>query len=136
MPTTYTTAPDGTTYRHDVCEDGSCHQTQAVQKSGVSPTFIPAQFAANSAIAAAYIQGWSHGHGIACHNVPMLGTEYSTDANGRETTDVGRTSATCTLHYATRPQTTDAAIPPLSARPRSSTLPLARTRTTRRRPSH
>lgn len=35
----------------------------------------------------AYLRGYDHGHGIACHNVPTLGETLLTDGLGRVTVD-------------------------------------------------
>lgn len=39
-----------------------------------TPDIIPAEFAGDESTAVAYCDGWSFGHGIACHNVPEMGT--------------------------------------------------------------
>jgi hypothetical protein len=51
------------------------------------PEKIPAPYRLGTGIADAYRRGWSHGHGIACHNVPEIGTTYHTDAEGTLTAD-------------------------------------------------
>ena|SRR5204863_4916765 len=45
------------------------------------PETIPAHYA-SADTRRAYELGWSHGHGIACYNVPELGKRYWTDAEG------------------------------------------------------
>lgn len=56
-------------------------------KSQSSPESIPAAFASDDILTRAYRAGWNHGHGIACHNVPALGSRVFTDADGRQTVD-------------------------------------------------
>jgi hypothetical protein len=51
------------------------------------PETIPAQLAAFLSLTDAYKRGWSHGHGIACHNVPTLGDRLFVDDLGRVTVD-------------------------------------------------
>lgn len=51
------------------------------------PNTIPEAYADCEALADAYRDGWNHGHGIACHNVPTLGEEYFTARLGRVTAD-------------------------------------------------
>ena len=43
-----------------------------IQKSGVVPNFVPKAYAYGKT-REAYLLGWNHGHGIACHNVPSIG---------------------------------------------------------------
>ena len=43
----------------------------------------PDKYLTNETLSNAYAQGWNHGHGIACHNVPEIGTKYRLDALGR-----------------------------------------------------
>ena len=50
------------------------------------PETIPAQYAKGE-YKAAYVKGWAHGHGIACHNVPTLGETYRTDMLGKVKAD-------------------------------------------------
>lgn len=54
-------------------------------KSQSWPARIPRAFNRGPRIAAAYHNGWRHGHGVACHNVPKMGETYFTDAMGRVT---------------------------------------------------
>ena len=49
-----------------------------------TPDAIPEAFQ-TEALVDAYRDGWNHGHGIACHNVPDLGAELFTDGMGRIT---------------------------------------------------
>jgi hypothetical protein len=51
-----------------------------------SPKTIPADYA-RADLEQAYRQGWNHGHGIACHNVPTLGDKLFVDDMGRVTVD-------------------------------------------------
>lgn len=46
------------------------------------PTKIPERYQSDEKLADAYRRGWSHGHGIACHNVPKLGKQYWTESFG------------------------------------------------------
>ena len=46
------------------------------QKSGVVPNFVPRDYCRGKK-RAAYLLGWNHGHGIACHNVPSIGDKVS-----------------------------------------------------------
>lgn len=48
---------------------------------------IPKIFQRDRMIEDAYMEGWNHGHGIACHNVPTLGKTVRTDASGKQTVD-------------------------------------------------
>ena len=43
----------------------------------------PEKYLTNEILSDAYACGWNHGHGIACHNVPEIGTNYRLDALGR-----------------------------------------------------
>lgn len=52
------------------------------------PTSIPTPFEGNEVLADAYRRGWNHGHGLACHNVPVLGETYWTEAEGKITATV------------------------------------------------
>ena len=38
---------------------------------------IPDAYRDNETLADAYLRGWNHGHGIACHNVPYIGDKIS-----------------------------------------------------------
>jgi len=40
----------------------------------------------------AFEAGYNHAHGIACHNVPVIGTEYLTDSEGRVVADLDNVS--------------------------------------------
>jgi len=42
------------------------------QKSGFHPGVVPRAFC-RGRYREAYLAGWSHGHGVACHNVPTIG---------------------------------------------------------------
>ena len=53
-----------------------------IQKSGVTPNFVPRPYCRGRK-REAYLMGWCCGHGIACHNVPKIGQEYWTEASGR-----------------------------------------------------
>jgi hypothetical protein len=55
-----------------------------VQKSGVVPNFVPKAYAYGRN-RRAYLMGWNHGHGIACHNVPTIGEHMFVDDMGRVT---------------------------------------------------
>lgn len=46
--------------------------SKRIQKSGTSPNFVPRPYSRGK-YRAAYLRGWQHGHGIACHNVPRIG---------------------------------------------------------------
>lgn len=50
------------------------------------PDTIPAEFTAPH-LADAYRRGWNHGRGVACHNVPKLGSKLHLDDLGRVTVD-------------------------------------------------
>jgi hypothetical protein len=52
-----------------------------------NPDTIPADYAKSDKLKDAYRRGWSHGHGIACHNVPHLGDKVWTEGLGRVTVD-------------------------------------------------
>lgn len=56
-------------------------------KSQSYPESIPASYAGNETLSSAYRAGWNHGHGIACHNVPELGSKLFVDDMGRVTVD-------------------------------------------------
>ena len=43
-----------------------------IQQSGISPNFVPTTHNRGKR-REAYLKGWRHGHGIACHNVPSIG---------------------------------------------------------------
>lgn len=43
----------------------------------IYPEVIPAYFTEHRDLEDAYRRGWSHGHGIACHNVPTIGDRLS-----------------------------------------------------------
>ena len=62
-------------------------ENKGLPPSGNYPKWIPADIAANEALASAYGKGWNHGHGIACHNVPTLGERIFSDSLGRVTVD-------------------------------------------------
>lgn len=47
------------------------------------PDVIPAEYQGDEILADAYTRGWSHGHGLACHNVPSIGETYWTDGEGK-----------------------------------------------------
>src|SRR5690348_15078257 len=49
------------------------------------PDTIPSDYADNEALESAYRDGWNHGHGLACHNVPKLGETIWTESMGRVT---------------------------------------------------
>ena len=51
------------------------------------PKFIPAPYDSNELLSNAYLRGWNHGHGIACHNVPRLGDKLWIESMGRVTID-------------------------------------------------
>ena len=42
------------------------------------PPFIPFPWSGDDLLTDAYKRGWSHGHGVACHNKPDLGKVYTT----------------------------------------------------------
>lgn len=48
---------------------------------------IPSEYQTPKYLADAYRDGWAHGHGIACHNVPTLGKVVRTDILGRVRVD-------------------------------------------------
>ena len=48
---------------------------------------IPDTYAANETLSSAYRNGWNHGHGIACHNVPEIGAKLFVEDMGRVTVD-------------------------------------------------
>jgi hypothetical protein len=52
------------------------------------PDTVPHPHDAHEDLARAYRIGWSHGHGLACHNVPRLGDKLRLDSIGRVTVDV------------------------------------------------
>lgn len=56
-------------------------------KSQSFPESIPAPFNASELLSNAYRKGWSHGHGIACHNAPKLGDKVHSESLGRVTVD-------------------------------------------------
>lgn len=56
-------------------------------KSQSYPESIPASYAGNETLASAYRAGWNHGHGIACHNIPELGSKLFVDDMGRVVVD-------------------------------------------------
>lgn len=60
--------------------------SKRIQKSGIVPNFVPRPYSRGK-YRDAYLRGWSHGHGIACHNVPRIGEELFTDGLGRVTVD-------------------------------------------------
>lgn len=47
----------------------------------------PEAFASSDILRSAYLDGWNHGYGIACHNVPTIGDEVWSDSLGRVTVD-------------------------------------------------
>jgi hypothetical protein len=47
------------------------------------PSAIPHPWIGDDLLADAYRRGWSHGHGIACHNVPDIGARLWVDDWGR-----------------------------------------------------
>ena len=51
------------------------------------PDTIPHPWQGDDLLTDAYRRGWSHGHGIACHNVPTLGHKLWVDDLGRVTVD-------------------------------------------------
>lgn len=51
-----------------------------------SPNTIPQAFT-RSDLEDAYRQGWNHGHGIACHNVPTIGEKLFSESLGRVVVD-------------------------------------------------
>lgn len=57
-----------------------------VQKSGVVPNFVPKAYCRGK-YREAYLNGWNHGHGIACHNVPVIGATLFVEGMGRVTVD-------------------------------------------------
>lgn len=50
------------------------------------PKAIPPAYS-HEQLADAYRRGWNHGHGLACHNVPKLGSHLLLDSEGRVTVD-------------------------------------------------
>lgn len=48
---------------------------------------IPDTYVTNEILSSAYRNGWNHGNGIACHNVPTLGAKIFSDSLGRVTVD-------------------------------------------------
>lgn len=48
---------------------------------------VPHPYDKDDLLADAYKRGWSHGHGIACHNVPTIGKAVWTDGLGKVTVD-------------------------------------------------
>lgn len=52
-----------------------------------SPKEIPFPWSGDDLLEDAYRRGWSHGHGVACHNVPDLGARLFLDDLGRVTVD-------------------------------------------------
>lgn len=55
--------------------------------STIDPTAILEVSAYHPALEDAYLTGWDHGHGIACHNVPTIGETVWTEGLGRVTVD-------------------------------------------------
>lgn len=51
------------------------------------PYKIADEYAGNEVLADAYDRGLNTGHGLACHNVPKLGVELWTEAEGRVVVD-------------------------------------------------
>lgn len=51
-----------------------------------TPDTIPEAYQAETLVDA-YRQGWNHGHGIACHNVPDIGAKLFVEDMGRITVD-------------------------------------------------
>lgn len=51
-----------------------------------TPDTIPTEYQRDD-LQDAYRQGWNHGHGIACHNVPSIGDKLFTESLGRVTVD-------------------------------------------------
>jgi hypothetical protein len=60
--------------------------TKRIQKSGVTPNFVPKSYAYGDT-RRAYLLGWNHGHGIACHNVPSIGEKLWLESEGHITVD-------------------------------------------------
>lgn len=48
---------------------------------------IKSPYADNDTLQDLYLEGYNHGHGIACHNVPTLGEKIFSDELGRVTVD-------------------------------------------------
>jgi hypothetical protein len=51
--------------------------------SATHPRVVPAAYSGCAILRDAYERGWSHGHGLACHNVPRIGATYWLEAEGR-----------------------------------------------------
>ncbi len=51
------------------------------------PPMIPHPWNKDDLLVDAYKRGWSHGHGIACHNVPTMGAKLFSESLGRVTVD-------------------------------------------------
>jgi hypothetical protein len=51
------------------------------------PSTVPFPYSGDDLLTDAYRRGWNHGHGIACHNVPVLGERIFSDSLGRVTVD-------------------------------------------------
>ena len=49
------------------------------------PDTVPSEYASIDDLAEAYRMGWNHGHGLACHNVPQIGSRLWTDNMGQVT---------------------------------------------------
>jgi hypothetical protein len=50
---------------------------------GVAPKEVPFPWSGDDLLTDAYKRGWSHGHGLACHNVPKLGQKLHLETLGR-----------------------------------------------------
>jgi hypothetical protein len=48
---------------------------------------VPFPYSADDILSDAYKRGWNHGHGLACHNVPELGSKLFVEDMGRVTVD-------------------------------------------------
>jgi hypothetical protein len=55
--------------------------------STIFTTSVPFPYSGDDLLTSAYRRGWSHAHGIACHNVPKLGERVRTESMGRVTVD-------------------------------------------------
>lgn len=60
--------------------------SKRLQKSGIVPNFVPRPYSRGKH-RAAYLCGWQHGHGVACHNVPTMRSRIWTEGLGRVVVD-------------------------------------------------
>ena len=67
-------------------QDGATHKGKT-KMSRNYPETIPADYAKSDKLQDAYRRGWSHGHGLACHNVPRIGDKLWTDDSGHIVVD-------------------------------------------------